>query len=547
MAIREFLLILALSPTRLNIVVKSDSIFYASTDYSIGAYSTGPYQTFFSSNATPVAFNFFQPMNKSAGSLDSGYLFTSPRGTSTKVPGAYIFDNDGHLIWDASSTYGETLVFQVETYKDEPLFLVWSGDLLGSGVGSGYINLHDEFDWNNGIDARITTNNTGLMTAYFTREANPSLTAYGGPESGYLFDSVLQELNITSGEPLFTWYASDHVDPGECYNSIGTGGGSTDEAWDFFHINSIEKTEDGNFLISSRHYYTLYYLDGITGEIIWRIGGANSSFSMGDGANFSWQHHARWITRNESYATMTLFDNAGEYGHYDETYSRGLYIGINFTDMSVSLLQDVTSPNRTVSESQGSFQLQPNGNFLSGWGYMPWYAEHSSTGDLLWSAQFGVIGESNNEAYRILRFNWTGTPTWSPSTSLIQSSSSSLITIHVSWNGDTQTTHWELLDSSSSSPSRSESVLVSLYNQSRTGFETTITFNTGNVNQGNGYEYYHAVRALSKDRNVLGISEYMKSTTNGALSAIRDGCAGRWSQIMGVLIVVGLMWGLQVV
>ncbi|KIK53830.1 hypothetical protein GYMLUDRAFT_1024840 [Collybiopsis luxurians FD-317 M1] len=361
---------------------RADSIFYASSDYSAGSYGAGPYQTFFSSNATPVALNFVQPLNKSVGSLSSGYLFTSPRGTSTQTPGAYMFDNDGHLVWDASSVYGETLVFQVETFQGEPHIVVWSGDLLGSGVGSGYINLVNskyelvaKFTTNlTGItgdtyadfhEGRITTNNTALMTAYYTREAN--LSAYGGPETGYLFDSVLQELNITSGEPLFTWYASDHVDPSECYNSIGTGGESADSPWDYFHINSIEKTDDGNYLISSRHCFTIYFLDGTTGEIIWRMGGANSSFAMGDGANYSWQHHPRWVTKNDTYATMTVFDNAGEYGEYDETYSRGLYLGINFTGMSVELLQDFTSPNYTVSESQGSVQRQPNGNFLAGY------------------------------------------------------------------------------------------------------------------------------------------------------------------------------------
>lgn len=105
---------------------------------------------------------------------------------------------------------------------------------------------------------------------------------------------------------------------------------------------------------------------------------------MGDGANFSWQHHARWVTKNETYATMTwapvliihcvpnltwmasVFDNAGEYGESDESSSRGLYLALNFTKMSVELIQEVIPHNYTISQSQGSMQLQPNGNFLTG-------------------------------------------------------------------------------------------------------------------------------------------------------------------------------------
>lgn len=61
-----------------------------------------------------------------------------------------------------------------------------------------------------------------------------------------------------------------------------------------------------------------------------------------------------------------VFDNGGEYGEYDESSSRGLYLALNFTSMTVELLQDFIPYNYTVSESQGSVQLQPNGNFLVG-------------------------------------------------------------------------------------------------------------------------------------------------------------------------------------
>ncbi|GAW08167.1 hypothetical protein LENED_010213 [Lentinula edodes] len=492
-----------------------DSVFISSSDYTAGAYGAGPYQTFFTSNATPVAFNFVQALNKSTNSLSSGYLFTSPRGTSTVQPSASIFDNNGHLIWDGSA-WGETLVFQVETYLGEPHILIWSGDILGTGIGSStYADFHE---------ARITTNNTGLMTAYYTREYD--LSPYGGPSSGYLFDSVFQELNITSGETLFTWYASDHVDPSECYNAIGTGGGSTDEAWDYFHINAIEKTDDGNYLISSRHCFTIYYLNGSNGEIIWKMGGANSSFAMGDGANYSWQHHARWVNKNDTYATMTVFDNGGEYGEYDESSSRGLYLALNFTSMTVELLQDFIPYNYTVSESQGSVQLQPNGNFLVGWGFMPWYSEYSSTGELLWTAQFGVIGGNYNEAYRMLRFNWTGEPTDPPSLQLVQSSSSNLTTVHVSWNGDTRTEKWELIGASDSSGSDA----LSLYNQTRSGFETTFTFNTAT----NSYDFY-AVRAISSDNTHLGTSNFT-SSGNGAVALV----IGAWRAMMIVIIIYSL-------
>lgn len=50
---------------------------------------------------------------------------------------------------------------------------------------------------------------------------------------------------------------------------------------------------------------TLFYVNGTTGEIIWRMGGNHSDFTIGEGANFEYQHHARFRDNN----TLTIFDN----------------------------------------------------------------------------------------------------------------------------------------------------------------------------------------------------------------------------------------------
>jgi hypothetical protein len=63
---------------------------------------------------------------------------------------------------------------------------------------------------------------------------------------------------------------------------------------DIQHLNSIEKDSQGNYMISSRHYSTVYYISP-AGDILWQLGGRNSSFQMGEGTDFYWQHDARWI------------------------------------------------------------------------------------------------------------------------------------------------------------------------------------------------------------------------------------------------------------
>ncbi|KAJ4488513.1 ASST-domain-containing protein [Lentinula aciculospora] len=498
---------------------RSDSVFIASSDYTAGAYGSGPFQSFFSANSTPSVWNFAHPLNRTDVTISSGYLFTAPRGSDTVAPGPLIYDNDGSLVWDGTS-FGETLIFQVETYLGEPHILTWAGNSLATGVGSGYVSLiNNRYEL---VSRLITTKNTALMTAYQTKQID--LSSYGGLSGGYISDSVFQEVNITTGETLFTWHASEHVDPGECYNKLGSGGTTTSNAWDYFHINSIDESTDGNFLISSRHCFTLYYINATNGDIIWQMGGAKSDFAMGNGASYSWQHHARWVIENDTYATLTLFDNAGEFGESDESNSRGLHLAVNFTSMSVELIQEFIPYNTTLSQSQGSVQLQPNGNFLLGWGFMPWASEYSPSGELLWAAQFGVVGGNYNEGYRALRFNWTGEPTAPPSMSFIHSAKNNLTSVYASWNGDTRTERWELLGATD--PSGSDA--VSLYNKTRSGFETTITVNTA------AHRYnYLAVRALGTENAPLGISEFT-SIGNGIVTLV----IGAWRTVFTAVVLV---------
>ncbi|KAJ3711412.1 ASST-domain-containing protein [Lentinula raphanica] len=363
--------------------IRADSVLFRSNEYSTGALGYGPFQSYFSANYTPAEWNFVVPVNESANapSLTSGYIFSAPRGASVLREGAAIYDQSGSLVWDGS-IYGQTLSFSIVTYLGEPHIILWTGTSSSAGVGFGYdillnskyqlvanfttVNIEGETgttlaDFH---EAQITSNNTALMTAYPINALD--LTSIDGPEEGFILDSAMQELNISSNEPLFTWLASDHVNITECYNTPGTGGGSVSEAFDYFHMNSIEKDDEGNYLISSRHCWTVYYLDGTNGDILWKMGGKDSSFTMGSGTNFSWQHHARWVEKNDSYATMTLFDNAGEFGQQQEQMSRGLYLGLNFTNMTVELLTEFLPWNQSISQSQGSVQLQPNGNFLVG-------------------------------------------------------------------------------------------------------------------------------------------------------------------------------------
>lgn len=64
-------------------------------------------------------------------------------------------------------------------------------------------------------------------------------------------------------------------------------------AYDYCHLNSLEKDDDGSYLVSMRGPSTLYKINGDTGEIMWRLGGMNSNFTISDEDRFYYQHDAR--------------------------------------------------------------------------------------------------------------------------------------------------------------------------------------------------------------------------------------------------------------
>lgn len=73
---------------------------------------------------------------------------------------------------------------------------------------------------------------------------------------------------------------------------------------------SVEKDDDGSYLVSLRGPSAVYKINETDGSVVWRLGGSKSDFDLGDDATFWYQHHARWLNAssvNPRY--MSIFDN----------------------------------------------------------------------------------------------------------------------------------------------------------------------------------------------------------------------------------------------
>ncbi|KAL9081375.1 MAG: hypothetical protein Q9157_000094 [Trypethelium eluteriae] len=305
---------------------------------------------------------------------------------------------------------------------------------------------------------QLTDNGTALMTAY---DLLPwDLSAQGITSGiGYITSGVFQEINVTSGEVLFSWSSIDHVPISSSYvkpNSTDTSGNGLSVAtpYDYFHINAIDKsTTTGNYLVSSRHTSTLYYISSSDGSIIWRLTSSSLSNFTLTNFNFSFQHDGRLISENSTHITLSIFDNASDGYNQTSSYSSGKFIAIDLLAGTATLTSSVSFPDSIVEGgllvgSQGNTQLLSNSNIFNGWGPYAWATEHDSSGThVVWAANFAQ-GVTMN--YRAFSFDgWNSTPADSPAMWAYAKTAdgSYPLYVYVSWNGATEVASWSFYGS----------------------------------------------------------------------------------------------------
>jgi hypothetical protein len=224
---------------------------------------------------------------------------------------------------------------------------------------------------------------------------------------------------------------------------------NTTEAWNYFHINSVDKDDQGNYLISARNYRAIFKINGTTGNIIWQLGGLQgSSFHVPKNVEFAFQHDARFRSRSENgqIEVISFFDNAAHTspGWDISPFSRGRFVQLNHTSGEASEIATFPAPLGLSAHSQGNLQHFPNGNVFINWGQAGAVTEFAWDGEVLFHAFLDSepVGKLV-QSYRGFRGNWTGTPVEEPAiVALRGSGDEGLIAIYVSWSGDTETAAW---------------------------------------------------------------------------------------------------------
>ncbi len=454
-----------------------------------------------------------------------GQIFVAPYSTGRMVgqTGSLMLDNAGNPVWfhPLSSPRLQNADFRVQAYRDartgatQPVLTFWQGTLAippaytnlpaGAPEPGGCYYIYDSHyrlvrtvSARNGFTADeheflVTPQGNALFIA--SRPVRRDLRRYGGPKSGAIEDSEVQEINLATGRLVFSWDMLRHVNPADS-EVAASSASSSDGVWDAYHMNSVDPGPGDQLLISARNLWAVYDISMRTGRIRWQLGGKKTDFTFARKARFYWQHDARFRPGGK----ISMFDDGccNLPSGRPEQQSHGLILRLDFRRRRATEVRSYYHKPGLYSPTQGNTQALPNGNEFIGWGQNAYYSEYAFAGNSLGHGGRSLVYDAkmpgSNISYRTFRQRWTGVPYYAPS--LAVKAGHGRITVYASWNGSTRTASWQVL------AGPVVRALVVAGQSQRTGFQTTIAIGSSGP--------YFQVRALSPSGAVLGASRVVK-------------------------------------
>jgi hypothetical protein len=373
--------------------------------------------------------------------LDRGLVFVAPKTTPADgvQQGPEIVDNQGRPVWFQPVPAGDQAAnFRVQLYRGEPVLTWWQGQNAPTGPGQGQgVNYVLDRAYHqiatvgagNGLLAdlhefRLTSRGTALISIY--RAVPYDLSAVGGAADGTVVEGVAQEIDVATGAVVFEWHSLDHVGIDESQAPVPAA-----TPYDYFHINAVNLDEDGNIIINARNTWTTYKVDRESGQVIWRLGGKKTSFALGAGVAFAWQHDPEPVDRT----TLRIFDN--EAAPTILPTSRVIWVRRDRHDHTATLLRSIVHPDGLLAGSQGNSQALDDGHTFVGWGATGRVSEFDRAGRLLFDASV----PAGWDTYRAYRNVWHAAPDSRPTASAQRNADGST-TVHAIWNGATEVTRW---------------------------------------------------------------------------------------------------------
>jgi hypothetical protein len=421
-----------------------------------------------------------------ASATAPGYVFLAVKKPGL-TGGPLIVDNRGRIVWYRELAPPlQATDFRVQRYRGRPVLTWWQGTIDVAGIGHGTDVVYDtsyrrvaQVHAVGGVQTdlhefQLTPRGTAYVTGY--RELPVDLSSVGGPKHGWVLDSVVQEIDVATGRPVFRWSALEHVPLEESVQAHQEPArhAAQPRPFDFFHVNSVSDGPGGSILVSGRNVSAVYDV-ARDGHIAWRLGGKRSDFATPAGGTFWFQHDVRLHPGN----VVSLFDNGGI--PKLEPFTRPLVLKLDLVRRRARVVRTFVHPGRIAAPFEGNLQLLPGGGAFVGWGGVPKVTEFGPDGRVRFE-----LGIAVGDTYRGYRLAWAGRPSSPPAVVAAAG------TVYASWNGATGVARWVVLGG------RDASHLTRIAAAPWRGLETAIA--VGELPR------TVVVRALDADGRVLGSS-----------------------------------------
>jgi EmrB/QacA subfamily drug resistance transporter len=471
----------------------------------LGAYKTdGSYSFVSAPGLHPPIIRTTIPTKSSK--LAPGYILTANFYDLNHPPmigqsGPLMLDNHLQPVWFEPVPKEDVAGnLSLQVYNGKPVLTYWQGEITTTGAtetGEDVV-----VDQRYRPIARLKATNGWVVTlheivirghdAWVTANKNipMNLSRYGGAYNGALIDSAVQEYDLTTGTLIYSWNALKHIPLSDSHASLPTNG----FPWDAYHVNSINLSDDGAFVVSMRNTWAAYKVNIATGKIEWTLGGRHSSFTLGKGADFQWQHDVVAYPRS---TLLTLFDDhccqitgGGTYVS-PTSYSRGLVLSLDQRTHTAKLAGEYTHGSNFNAEYMGSLEPLANGNEFIGWGSAPFFTEYDSAGNMLLDARM----PGHDLSYRATVEPWVGSPLYPPAGAAHEAGGRTVV--YASWNGATEVRSWRVLNAEGGAR-------TPLATATKSGFETAIPVSQGHAT--------FRVQALDARGRAIGTSKPFRVT-----------------------------------
>jgi hypothetical protein len=312
--------------------------------------------------------------------VEPGLIALTPNTFAAgSVDSEAIVDRNGVPVYVAQSPFAADL-------KQQPNGeITVSRPTLLSLPNTGYslVTLDDQFAESARRDVASPLTNTDMHDSIRLADGSTVLIGYeprGDCGTGFL-DATIQKQD-PAGQVVFEW-TSEGLE-GEALNAIPWPIGALCQRSDYAHINSVVSVEDGDIIASFRHLSAAYRIATVAhdpyakGEIIWKLGGRDSTFAFVDdpfpGGPCA-QHTVSELTNGH----ILVFDNGTDGlcvnpadptgGPIDRGATRvtEYALDLSATPQPTATLAWSYSPAERYSEFAGSARRLPRGNTLVDW------------------------------------------------------------------------------------------------------------------------------------------------------------------------------------